>query len=133
MSGLAQGDIHEMTWTSVHGWVSRGGAELGANRREVVESDYERIAMQLRKTWRLTRCMIGGWMGYQFAYEAGQAPQEHPEFGLPILCLPATINNDLPGTELTIGADTALNTIMQDVDKLKEAALAARRCFSSRR
>ncbi|MFQ5616682.1 MAG: 6-phosphofructokinase, partial [Anaerolineales bacterium] len=48
---------------------------------------------------------------------------------IPIICLPATIDNDLPGSELSIGADTALNNIMQAVDKIKQSAVASRRCF----
>jgi 6-phosphofructokinase 1 len=45
------------------------------------------------------------------------------------VCLPATINNDLPATELSIGADTALNSIVADVDKIKQSAVASLRCF----
>ena len=48
---------------------------------------------------------------------------------IPIVCLPATINNDLPATELSIGADTALNSIVADVDKIKQSAVASLRCF----
>ena len=44
-----------------------------------------------------------------------------------------TINNDLPGTELTIGSDTALNSIVADVDKIKQSAVASRRAASSSR
>ncbi len=127
--GLARGDIHEMDWKSVHGWVGRGGAELGANRQPLTEADYPRVAAQLRAHRIDGLLIIGGMMGYQFAYELHCRRKHVPEFRLPILCLPATINNDLPGTELTIGADTALNTIVRAVDQLKEAALAARRCF----
>ncbi|MFN8567646.1 MAG: 6-phosphofructokinase [Kouleothrix sp.] len=43
--------------------------------------------------------------------------------------MPATINNNLPGSELSIGADTALNNIVEVVDKIKQSAVAARRCF----
>ena len=129
-SGFARGDIQEMKWTSVHGWVARGGAELGANRREVREQDYPLIAQNIAAHQIDGLLMIGGYMGYEFAYQLHQRRHQHPEFNLPILCLPATINNDLPGTELTIGADTALNTIVENVDKLKEAALASRRCFA---
>ena len=64
--------------------------------------------------------MIGGWVGYEFAYELGQRRSQHPALAIPVVCLPATINNDLPGTEMTIGADTALNTIVTNVDKVKE-------------
>jgi 6-phosphofructokinase len=45
------------------------------------------------------------------------------------VCLPCSINNDLPGSELSIGADTALNTIVEAVDKLKTTAIATRRCY----
>ncbi|HEX7974839.1 MAG TPA: 6-phosphofructokinase [Anaerolineales bacterium] len=45
------------------------------------------------------------------------------------MCLPATINNNLPGSELSVGADTALNNIVQAVDKIKDSAVAQRRCF----
>src|SRR5262249_52396430 len=44
-------------------------------------------------------------------------------------CLPATIDNDLPGSELSIGADTALNSIVEAIDKIKQSAVASRRCF----
>ena len=43
--------------------------------------------------------------------------------------MPATINNNLPGSELSVGADTALNNIAEAVDKIKDSAVALRRCF----
>ena len=46
-----------------------------------------------------------------------------------MICLPASINNNLPGSEFSIGADTALNNIVDAVDKIKQSAVAARRCF----
>ncbi len=52
-----------------------------------------------------------------------------PAFDIPIICLPATINNNLPGSELSVGADTALNAIVEAVDKIKQSAVASRRCF----
>jgi 6-phosphofructokinase 1 len=48
---------------------------------------------------------------------------------MPIVCLPSTIDNDRPGSELSIGADTALNSIVQAVDQIKQSAVASRRCF----
>ena len=129
IQGLAQGKVQEMDWGSVHGWVSRGGAELGANRREVHAEDYARIAEQLRAHRIDGLMIIGGWQGYRFARELHQRRKQFPEFHIPVICMPASINNDLPGTQFTIGADTALNTIQENVDKLKQAAMAARRCF----
>ena len=55
--------------------------------------------------------------------------EQYPVFNLPIVCLPAAINNDLPGSEVAIGADTALNNIVSDVDKIKQSAVASGRCF----
>ena len=52
-----------------------------------------------------------------------------PAFNIPIICLPASINNNLPGSEFSIGADTALNSIVEAVDKIKQSAVATRRCF----
>ncbi len=46
-----------------------------------------------------------------------------------MICVPATIDNNLPGTEITIGADTALNNIIDAVDKIKYTAGAAHRAF----
>jgi len=129
LSGFARGQISEIRWMDVHGWVARGGAELGANRRALQPQDYAAIAEQIRAQRLDGILIIGGWMGYQFAHALRERRAQFPEFNLPVICLPASINNDLPGTEVTIGADTALNTIQTDLDKLKEAALAARRCF----
>ena len=56
--------------------------------------------------------MIGGWEGYQSAYRLFEERKNFPAFNIPIVCLPATIDNNLPGTELSIGADTALNSIV---------------------
>ena len=53
----------------------------------------------------------------------------YPAFNLPIVLLPASISNHLPGSELSIGADTALNNIAEAVDKIKDLAVAQRRVF----
>jgi 6-phosphofructokinase 1 len=46
-----------------------------------------------------------------------------------MICLPASIDNNLPGSDLSIGADTALNVIVEALDRIKQSAMAARRCF----
>jgi 6-phosphofructokinase 1 len=42
-----------------------------------------------------------------------EARNKHPEFQIPLICIPATISNNVPGTEFSIGADTALNEIVR--------------------
>lgn len=127
--GLIDGDVREMDWMSVSAWVSRGGAELGTNRMIPEGSDFYAIArhMELQRIDGLL--MIGGWTGYQAAYELYRKRDDFPAFRVPIICLPASINNNLPGSQLSIGADTALNSIIANVDKIKQSAVASRRCF----
>ncbi len=126
--GLVAGDIREMDWMSVDGWASKGGSELGTNRNTPHESDLYTIARHLEERQIQGLLIVGGWMGYQTAYQLFQARRMFPAFNLPIVCLPATIDNNLPGSELSIGADTALNTIVGAVDKIKQSAVALRRC-----
>jgi 6-phosphofructokinase 1 len=73
--------------------------------------------------------MIGGWSGYDAMFQLYRARENFPAFNIPLICLPATIDNDLPGSELSVGADTALNGIVNVVDKIKQSAVATRRCF----
>lgn len=127
--GLVAGDIREMNWTSVTGWVARGGAELGTCRFIPSPETLAPIAEQLRQHQIDGLLIIGGLDGYEAAYQMLQQRENHPAFRIPIVCLPATISNNLPGTENSIGADTALNSIIQNVDKIKESAVANRRCF----
>jgi 6-phosphofructokinase 1 len=130
--GLADGRIEEMEWMSVSGWVSQGGAELGTSRTVPDAGMRDRIFDQLG-THRVDGIlMIGGWAGYESAHvlesvSDGGSVRDRPK--VPIACLPASINNDLPGSELSVGADTALNAIVSDVDKIKQSAVASRRCF----
>jgi 6-phosphofructokinase 1 len=127
--GLIDGDVHEMDWMSVHGWVFRGGAELGTSRKIPHGTDLYAIARQLETHQIDGLLIIGGWAGYQAAHELFRRRDTFPAFNIATICLPASINNNLPGSELSIGADTALNSIVTNVDKIKQSAVASRRCF----
>ncbi len=50
-------------------------------------------------------------------------------FDIPIICIPSSINNNLPGSDFSIGADTAINNIVEAVDKIKESAVSSNRTF----
>ena len=63
------------------------------------------------------------------ALELYNRRNNYPVFNIPIVCFPATIDNDLPGSELSVGADSALNSIIDSVDKIKQSAVASRRVF----
>lgn len=127
--GLAEGQIREMDWMSVAGWALRGGSELGTNRRTPKGRDFYAIARCLEEHGVQGLLIIGGWSAYQVAYQLYKERTNFPAFNIPIICLPASINNHLPGSELSIGCDTALNNIVEAVDKIKQSAVASRRCF----
>jgi 6-phosphofructokinase 1 len=127
--GLGNGAIDEMHWMSVNGWVSRGGAELGTSRYVPDEAAIERIAGQIETHEIDGLLMIGGFAGYEGAFALYSERDLHPALATPIVCLPASINNDLPRSEFSIGTDTALNSIVADVDKIKRSAVAVKRSF----
>jgi len=127
--GLIDNEIFEMNWMSVNGWASRGGCELGTNRMMPSGKDYYHIARSIELQNIQGLLIIGGWAGYEGAFQMLKAQENYPAFNIPIVCLPATIDNNLPGSELSIGADTALNSIVGAVDKIKDSAVALKRCF----
>ncbi len=125
--GLIEGSLEPFNWGSVDGWGPIGGAMLGTNRH--VPNGYEeldRIARNLHRHRIDGLLMVGGWSGYEAAFHLWRAREHHPEFDIPMLCLPASIDNNLPGSELSVGADTALNTIVEVVDKIKQSGVASK-------
>ena len=127
--GLVDGNFMMFEWMTVSSWVSSGGAELGSSRFLPDDSDFDAIEQHITEQELDGILMIGGFTGYSGAYLLRQAAATRPALSIPIVCVPASINNDLPGSELSIGADTALNSIVRDVDKIKQSAVASQRTF----
>jgi 6-phosphofructokinase 1 len=129
LEGLVAGNIAEMDWMSVHGLVALGGATLGTSRMIPDADDMPAIAAMLKQHKIDALLMIGGWDGYQAVHQLYRHRERYRAFDIPMVCLPVTIHNNLPGSELSVGADTALNNIMLDIDKLKETAVAFKGVF----
>ena len=127
--GLAEGEVKEMEWTSVNGWASLGGSILGTSRKVPKGKDMYAIARTIENHRIEALLVIGGWNAYEGVYGMFNERSNYPAFNIPIVCLPASINNNLPGSEFSIGADTALNNIVEAIDKIKQSAVATRRCF----
>ena len=127
--GFADGQVQEMEWTSVSGWASQGGSVLGTSRKVPRGKDMYAIARTIENHQIEALLVIGGWNAYEGVYAMINERPNYPAFNIPIVCLPASINNNLPGSEFSIGADTALNNIVDAVDKIKQSAVATRRCF----
>jgi 6-phosphofructokinase 1 len=127
--GLADGEVEELGWMSMAGWASRGGSDLGTSRMIPKGSDLYNIARNIEVHNIEALLIVGGWNAYEAVNKLYSERSNFPAFNIPMLCLPASINNNLPGSELSIGADTALNNIVDAVDKIKQSAVATRRCF----
>jgi 6-phosphofructokinase 1 len=127
--GMAAGEVEELNWMSMNGWASRGGSELGTSRLVPKGSDLYNIARTIEVHEIDALLIIGGWNAYEAVYKLFTERNNFPAYNIPMVCLPASINNNLPGSELSIGADTALNSIVDAVDKIKQSAVATRRCF----
>jgi 6-phosphofructokinase 1 len=129
VKGLIKNEITELKWMDVEDWTSTGGSELGTNRKEPANRDFYEISKNLEAHRIDAMLIVGGVTGYRSAYRFLEKRNEFPAFDIPIMCLPATINNNLPGTDFSLGADTALNSIIDAVDKVKESAVANQRVF----
>lgn len=128
-NGLARGEVQDMPWMSVSGWASLGGSQLGTSRVIPQGSDLYAIARTIEDNQIEALLVIGGWNAYEAVHTMLTSRSNFPAFNIPIICVPASINNNLPGTEVSIGADTALNSIVDAVDKIKQSAVATRRVF----
>ena len=124
MEGLAQGDVHRMEWSSVTGWVMEGGAKLGTKRTlpRSTPGLMENIVDQIKKTKLQGLVVVGGFEAYMSVLQLAEAREKHPELRIPLVILPATISNNVPGTDISLGSDTALNEITEICDRIKQSA-----------
>ena len=123
--GLIMGDIKEFTSSSVSNTIQRGGTILKTARSEEFRTKEGRAkaAENIKKFGIDALVVIGG----NGSLEGAQILAR--EYDIPVIGLPGTIDNDLYGTDSTIGYDTALNTIMECVDKIRDTANSHDRIF----
>ena len=123
--GLIMGDIKEFTSSSVSNTIQRGGTILKTARSDEFRTKEGRAkAAENIKKFGLDALVVIGGNG---SLEGAQILAR--EYDIPVIGLPGTIDNDLYGTDSTIGYDTALNTIMECVDKIRDTASSHDRIF----
>jgi 6-phosphofructokinase 1 len=127
--GLRDGNLQELGWEDVEGWTGEGGARLGLRRNIPTVEELYTISRQLEEHRIDALLVIGGWNAYQAAHLFHVERDRYPALRLPIVCIPASIDNNLPGSEVAIGTDTALNDIVAAVDRIKQSAEAVTRAF----
>ncbi|XP_044151249.1 ATP-dependent 6-phosphofructokinase, platelet type isoform X1 [Bufo gargarizans] len=124
--GFAKGQIQEIKWGDVGGWTGQGGSILGT-KRTLPAKYFDQIADQIRVHNINALLVIGGFEAFEGMLQLAEARGTYEEFCIPMCILPATISNNVPGTDLSLGADTALNAIMQTCDRIKQSASGTKR------
>ncbi|XP_056306203.1 ATP-dependent 6-phosphofructokinase, platelet type isoform X1 [Danio aesculapii] len=124
--GFYKGQIKEIKWADVGGWTGQGGSLLGT-KRTLPAKHTDKIAEQMRKYNINALLVIGGFEALECLLQLNDARAKYEEFCIPLCMLPATISNNVPGTDLSIGADTALNAIVETCDRIKQSASGTKR------
>nr|QJQ82151.1 PFK [Apis mellifera] len=125
--GLITGKFKLLDWPFVTGWVSQGGALLGTKRAPPKEDQLTQIAQRLKEYEIQALLIVGGFEGYQTGLTFINARDKFEEFRIPIAMIPATISNNVPGTEFSLGCDTALNEITEICDRIRQSAQGTKR------
>ncbi|CAF1016827.1 unnamed protein product [Rotaria magnacalcarata] len=125
--GLINNQIKSLHWMAVNGWSSVGSSLLGCQKTSASKVGLELIAEKIREHNFHALLIIGGYEAYLSVLEMYEAREQYLQFQIPLICIPATISNNVPGTEFSIGADTALNEIVQICDKIKQSAQGSKR------
>ena len=123
--GLIEGDFKNLNARSVKNIINRGGTLLKSARSKVFLSKEGRLTAynNLKNEGIDALVTIGGDGTF-----AGASVFSN-EFDIPIIGIPGTIDNDINGTDFTIGYDTALNTVVEAIDKIRDTANSHNRLF----
>lgn len=138
--GLAKCHVEELDWFKTIGMQVRGGSALGTSRihprplhdspkvypntKSFVECGI--LAYNMNKLNIDALIIIGGFEAITSQLILTDARRVFPAFRIPIVCIPATISNNVPCTEFSIGCDTALNVVVEACDRIKMSADATR-------
>ena len=123
--GLLEKDFEHLTSRSVGGIINLGGTILKTARCEEIKTDegIELAAKNLNEIQLDYLITIGGEGTFRGAKEISK------KSGIPVIGIPASIDNDIEGTEETIGFDTAVNTALEAIDKIRDTAISLERLF----
>jgi len=121
--GLVNGEIEKLEARDVSGILQKGGTKLKTSRcPEFLNKETRDKARNICEVFGIdVIIVIGGDGSYKGALDISKE-------GLPVICIPGTIDNDINSTEYTIGFDTALNTVQDAIDKIRDTAYSHERC-----
>lgn len=123
-AGLMQGDLQKLTQGSVGDIIHRGGTILYSARSEEFKEEQGQVkAVEQLKRFRIDGLIVIGGDG-TFA-----GAKKLSALGIPTIGIPGTIDNDISGTDFTIGFDTAINTVIEAIDKIRDTASSHERTY----
>ncbi|BHF82433.1 hypothetical protein SprV_0802557100 [Sparganum proliferum] len=125
--GLVNGKVRDIRWNDVTGWVGQGGSMLGTRRDTPNQMGIEAVAARLGEHQINGLMVIGGFEAFECMLELDEGRKQFKELCIPMVMIPATISNNVPGTDFSLGADTALNEITTAIDKIKQSAMGTKR------
>jgi 6-phosphofructokinase 1 len=124
-SGLINEELRQLNHRSVSNIINRGGTILKTARcDEFLTRQGQAKAVKVIKKNRIDALIIIGGNG---TYQGGIALEQ--KWNIPCVGIPGTIDNDINGTDSTIGADTAVNTALDAIDKIRDTATSMERIF----
>jgi len=123
--GLLDDSINELSWLGVDSWMVRGGSELGTNRT-LPDVDLGAVAAKFQEHNLQALMMIGGFEAFNALLILDGGRKHYPAFHIPMVHLPATLSNNVPLTEFSLGCDTSLNALVDACDSIKQSASASR-------
>lgn len=123
---IKSGSITELSWLDVENWYNKGGSEIGTNR-SLPEENYGQIAYYLQKYDLNGLIIIGGFESFTALNQLNSQKKNYPIFNIPMVVIPATVSNNVPGTEYSLGSDTCLNQLVKYCDAVKQSASSTRR------
>ena len=122
--GLVAGDLVDLGPRDVGGIIQKGGTVLMTGRfPDFSELRYQRLALRKLNEHGVEGLVVIGGEG---SMNGGRVLSA---LGFPVVGIPASIDNDVYGTDMSLGVDTALNTIIEAVDKLRDTATSHQRAF----
>lgn len=124
-TGFIEGDMFPMNRSSVADIIQKGGTVLRTSRSEEFRTPAGRAkAYENVERYELQGLVVVGGDG---SFRGAKAFAE--EYNIPVILIPGTIDNDINGTDYSIGFDTAVNTAVQAIDKIRDTATSLERTF----
>jgi len=119
--GLLRNEVHMMGWTEVEKWASMGGSNLGLSRT-TPKNHLQELSERFKEHRIDGLLVIGGFEGFEGLLQLTGARKKYDEFKIPMMLIPATMSNNVPGTWHSLGADTTLNVITECCDRIRQSA-----------